>query len=510
MPAPPATFTIDIDRQQHSPIYLQICERIRTAIAAGHLRPGDRVPALRSLATQLNTARGTVELAYTILVDEGYLQMRGAAGTYVSPSLPASVTRPSQIARDSNSRQNARERATPEAPGGLPGAHVAPRQLAIAAAMSGEPRPLQPGLPALDAFPIKVWNRLVSHRARSGERAMFAYPDPAGYRPLREHIATYLGLSRGVTCVPEQVFVTGGYRATLELVLRSLARPNDRVWFEDPGYLLARGFLAETGVQLVAVPADDEGIDVERGKRLDAQARFALVTPSHQSPLGRTLSLARRMALLDWAEQASSWIVEDDYDSEFRYLGRPLPALKSLDRHDRVIYCGTFSKVMFPGLRLAYTVVPERAVERVARVAYSMNAGSPTLLQAALADFIERGHFARHLKRMRALYAQRRVLIVHALEQAFGERLIVELPPAGIQFAVRFGEGPDGPVDDVAVAGRARKAGLAVLPLSSWYANGGTQHTPRGLVMGFANVADAGEATRLARTLRGCLEERRR
>ncbi|HKR40251.1 MAG TPA: PLP-dependent aminotransferase family protein [Paraburkholderia sp.] len=507
MPSP-ATFTIDIDRQQHAPIYLQICERFRTAIAAGHLRPGDRVPALRSLATQLNTARGTVELAYTILVDEGYLQMRGAAGTFVSPSLPASVTRPAhaQNARDSNGRQNTQAKATAQAPGDSRGAHVAPRPLAIAAAMSGEPRPLQPGLPALDAFPVKVWNRLVSHRARSGERAMFAYPDPAGYRPLREHIATYLGLSRGVTCLPEQVFVTGGYRATLELVLRSLARPNDRVWFEDPGYLLARGFLAETGVQLVAVPADDEGIDVEHGKRLDAEARFALVTPSHQSPLGRTLSLARRMALLDWAEQASSWIIEDDYDSEFRYLGRPLPALKSLDRHDHVIYCGTFSKVMFPGLRLAYAVVPERAVERVARVAYSMNAGSPTLLQATLADFIERGHFARHLKRMRTLYAQRRVLIVRALEQAFGERLTVELPPGGIQFAVRFGEGPEGPVDDVAVAARAREAGLAVLPLSIWYANGRTQHTPRGLVMGFANIADAAEAARLARTLRGCLE----
>ncbi|MFX1676090.1 PLP-dependent aminotransferase family protein [Paraburkholderia sp. A2WS-5] len=507
MPAPPATFTIDIDRQQHSPIYLQICERFRTAIAAGHLRPGDRVPALRSLATQLNTARGTVELAYTILVDEGYLQMRGAAGTFVSPSLPASVTRHAQVARESNGSQNTKGKAAPEAPADVRGAPVAPRTLAIAAAMSGEPRPLQPGLPALDAFPIKVWNRLVSHRARSGERAMFAYPDPAGYRPLREHIATYLGLSRGVTCLPEQVFVTGGYRATLELVLRSLARPNDRVWFEDPGYLLARGFLAETGVQLIAVPADDEGIDVERGKRLDAQARFALVTPSHQSPLGRTLSLARRMALLDWAEQASSWIIEDDYDSEFRYLGRPLPALKSLDRHDHVIYCGTFSKVMFPGLRLAYAVVPERAVERVARVAYSMNAGSPTLFQAALADFVERGHFARHLKRMRALYGQRRVLIVRALEQAFGERLTVELPPGGIQFAVRFAEGPDGPVDDVAVAARAREAGLAVLPLSIWYANGRTQHTPRGLVMGFANVADAGEAARLAQTLRECLEE---
>ena len=318
-------------------------------------------------------------------------------------------------------------------------------------------------------------------------------------------IATYLGLSRGVTCLPEQVFITGGYRATLELVLRSLAQPNDRMWFEDPGYLLARNFLTETGVQFVPVPVDDEGIDVERGIQLDPQARFALVTPSHQSPLGHMLSLTRRLALLDWAEKASRWIIEDDYDSEFRYSGRPLPALKSLDRHDRVIYCGTFSKVMFPGLRLAYAVVPERAVERVGRVACSMNAGSPALLQAAVADFMGQGHFARHVKRMRALYGQRRVLIAQALEQAFGKRLTVELPPGGIQFAVQFAEGPDGPVDDVAVAARAREAGLAVLPLSIWYANGRLRRTPRGLMVGFANITDAGEAARLARTLRKCL-----
>ncbi|WP_408305402.1 MocR-like pyridoxine biosynthesis transcription factor PdxR [Paraburkholderia sediminicola] len=387
--------TIEIDRQHQLPIYLQICERFRTAIAAGHLRPGDRVPALRGLATQLSTARGTIELAYTILVDEGYLQMRGAAGTFVSSSLPASVMRSSraQGVQDARGRQSTERSGTPQTPGEPRSGQAAPRQQAIAVAMSGEPRPLQPGLPALDAFPGKLWNRLVSRRARNGDRAMLAYPDPAGYRPLREHIATYLGLSRGVTCLPEQVFVTGGYRATLELVLRSLARPNDRVWFEDPGYLFARGFLAETGVQLVPVPVDGEGIDVERGTLLDAQARFAVVTPSHQSPLGHTLSLARRMALLDSAEKASRWIIEDDYDSEFRYLGRPLPALKNLDRRDRVIYSGTFSKVMFPGLRLAYVVVPERAVERVGRVAHSMNAGSPTLLQAAVADFIGQGAF---------------------------------------------------------------------------------------------------------------------
>lgn len=498
MPEQTPTLTIEIDRHQQLPIYLQICERFRTAIAAGHLRPGDRVPALRGLATQLNTARGTVEQAYTILVDEGYLQMRGAAGTFVSPSLPKSVTRPPPQHADDTDRFQASGMSLDSQPPRRP--------QPIAVAMSGEPRPLQPGLPAFDAFPRKVWHRLVSQRASSGERALLGNPNPAGYRPLREHIATYLGLSRGVTCMPEQVFITGGYRATLELVLRSLARPNDRVWFEDPGYLLARSFLSESGVQLVPVPVDTEGIDVERGMQLDSQARFALVTPSHQSPLGHTLSLTRRIALLDWAEKMSGWIVEDDYDSEFRYVGRPLQALKSLDRRDRVIYCSTFSKAMYPGLRLAYTVVPERAVERVERVACSMNAGSPTLLQAALADFIEQGHFARHLKRMRTLYGERRTLIVHALRQAFGERMIVELPPGGIQFAVRFPDGPDGPVDDVAVAARARDAGLAVLPLSIWYTNSLTQHTPRGLIIGFANIADADEACRLAQTLRACLD----
>lgn len=507
MTARPPALAIEIDRQKPLPIYLQICDRFRTAIAAGHLRPGDRVPALRGLATQLSTARGTVELAYTILVDEGYLQMRGAAGTFVSPSLPTSV----MAAADGKGRHGsygrpaAEEAVTAKTPD-VSQRQPMSRQAAITVAMSGEPRPLQPGLPALDAFPRKIWSRLVSHRVRSGDRAMLAYPDPVGYRPLRERVATYLGLSRGVTCLPEQVFITSGYRATLELVLRSLAQPNDRMWFEDPGYLLARNFLTETGVHFTPVPVDEEGIDVARGIQLDPLARFALVTPSHQSPLGHVLSLTRRLALLDWAEKASRWIIEDDYDSEFRYSSRPLPALKSLDGHDRVIYCGTFSKVMFPGLRLAYVVVPERAVERVGRVACSMNAGSPALLQAAAADFMEQGHFARHVKRMRALYGQRRVLIADALKQAFGERLSIDLPPGGIQFAVQFREGLDGPVDDVAVAARAREAGLAVLPLSIWYANGRMCRAPRGLVMGFANITDADHAGRLARMLRKCLD----
>ena len=290
---------------------------------------------------QLNTARGTVEMAYNILVDEGYLQMRGAAGTFVSPSLPPSVTLAA-------SAQKARARAC----------RSATRFAVIAQQRSRDidATLLRPGLPALDAFPRKVWSRLVAYRARSGDVASLTYPDPAGYRPLREHIATYLGLSRGVDCEPEQVFVTNGYRAALELVLRSLAKPDDSAWYEEPGYLLARNFLVEAGLRLVPVPIDQEGIDV--AARRDARTERALCfrDAGASKPARCHVVVAATHHAARLGEARGSWIIEDDYDSEFRYAGRPLPALKSLDRDDRVIYCGTFSKVMFPGLRLSYIV----------------------------------------------------------------------------------------------------------------------------------------------------------
>ncbi|CAM2154945.1 GntR family transcriptional regulator / MocR family aminotransferase [Pararobbsia alpina] len=482
----------DIDRQRDSPIYLQICERFKQAIAAGHLKPGDRVPAQRGLALQLNASRGTVELAYTILANEGYLQMRGAAGTIVSPVL-AEVTPRSTI------RQQHGEDAVPQT---LPAQKRTPHPILQP---ESSPPPLQPGLPALDAFPDKVWSRIVTRRLHSGGASLLQYPDPTGYAPLREYIATYLSLSRGVACAPEQVFVTNGYRATLELLLRSLLGQDDRVWFEDPGYLLARQFLENIGVKLVPVPVDEQGIDVERGRQLDVDARFAIVTPSHQSPLGHTLSLARRLALIDWAQEAKSWIIEDDYDSEFRYVGRPLPPLKSLDSHDRVIYCGTFSKVMFPGLRLAYAVVPESAIGRVSEVARGMNAGTPTLVQSSVADFLAQGHFARHLKRMRALYEFRRSLIASAFRSTLGECVTVDLPAGGIQLSVQFSDMAGDPIDDTSVVARARERGMGVVPLSIWYANSHAAHTPRGLVLGFANVRTAEEALTHAKTLAQCL-----
>lgn len=466
---------LSIDRTLELPMYMQICQRFKTAIEQGHLHAGDRVPAVRALATELNLARGTVEMAYRILTDEGYLQVRGAAGTVVSPSLP--------------------QPAVVKPPTAIPGQTIS----AFLDHDGKAPKPLQLGLPALDAFPRKVWNRLVGHRLRGSEPARLGYPDPAGYARLRERIATYLGVSRGVTCLPEQVFITTGLRNTLELTLSSLSTPGDEFWFEDPGYILARPFLQNAAVKVVPVPVDANGLIVDEGKRLSPYAKFAMVTPSHQSPLGVTLSLERRMALLDWASEAGSWIIEDDYDSEFRYQGRPLPALKSLDRNDRVIYSGTFSKVMFPGLRLAYVVAPVSAVPRFQAVSYNLNAGCPYLFQASVADFIAEGHFSRHLKKMRTLYAERRLVTQQVFQQVLGERIRIDLRPGGLHMLAQLGEHEN----DILLADRARAAGLALHPLSRWYVNVKPQ---QGLLLGFANVVDEKDARRIALKLKQAME----
>jgi len=460
-----------IDRTLELPMYLQICQRFKTAIEQGNLRAGDRVPAVRALATELNLARGTVEMAYHILADEGYLQVRGAAGIVVSPSLPPPAVLKPQVAM------------------------AGPAHMANIDHDGKAPKPLQMGLPALDAFPRKLWNRLVGHRLRDSEPARLAYPDPAGYDRLRERIATYLGVSRGVTCLPEQVFITTGLRNTMELTLNCLSTAGDGFWFEDPGYIFARLFLQNAAVKVVPVPVDEHGLMVEEGKRLSPHAKFAMVTPSHQSPLGVTLSLERRMALLEWASKAGSWIIEDDYDSEFRYQGRPLPALKSLDRNDRVIYSGTFSKAMFPGLRLAYVVAPVSAVARFQAACYNLNAGCPHLFQAGIADFIADGHFSRHLKKMRLLYAERRAVTSRVFQEILGDRIRIDLQPGGLHILAKLADHED----DVMLADYARNTGLALHPLSRWYIDAKPK---RGLLLGFSNVVDEKDAIRLALKLK--------
>jgi len=462
------------DTTPDAPLYRQIYLRFRQSIADGHLKPGDRVPSVRALAAELNLARGTVETAYQLLISEGYLLARGPAGTVVSQLVDAVAgAPPTRPAREPQP------------------AVVHPGTASL---------PLQMGMPALDAFPRKLWNRLASRTLRQGGLDALNYPDSHGDLALRTALAGYLGISRGINCLPEQIFICAGYRGCLDLICRSLMRKDDHCWFEDPGYFMAHQFLGEAGLQLVPVPVDSDGLIVEAGIQRAPDARFAVVTPTHQSPLCVSLSLNRRQALLDWANRQDSWIIEDDYDSEYRYKGRPIPALKSLDEHGRVLYCGTFSKVLVPGLRLAYLVVPEAQVNRFRKMADDMHNHCPQLWQSTVATFIEQGHFSRHLKKMRSLYAHRRMLLTQALSVRLGMQLSVNLQLGGMHLCADLKEG----LNDQVIAAAARRAGLGVQALSDWHL---TSPAQRGLLMSFTNVTSEAQAAQLAERLAGVIDE---
>jgi len=456
---------IVVSKEDPIPFYRQIYLRFRTSISDGLLKPGDRVPSVRALASELNLARGTIETAYQLLINEGYLVGRGAAGTVVSPLLKSAPVTPKTLPVSS------------------------PRDFLVHS--GAEPLPFQMGLPALDAFPHRLWNRIAASELRGSSLDGSIYPDARGHVSLRTALAGYLSVSRGISCTPGQIFIAAGYRACLDLISRSLLKPGDGCWVEDPGYFAARDFLREAGAALIPVSVDAQGMVVEDGVRRMPDARFAVVTPTHHSPLCVALSMPRRQALLEWANRQGSWIIEDDYDSEYRYHGRPLPALKSLDTQDRVLYCGTFSKVLMPGLRLAYLVVPEELVPRFAEVADKMHSHCPQLWQVTTARFIEEGHFGRHLKKMRNLYADRRHLLVDALSAKFSGRLTIDQQVGGMHLLGRLDEG----IDDCAIADNAKRNGLGVQALSRWYLSSSTE---RGLLLGFTNVSSKEQAMALA------------
>lgn len=447
-----------LDPQASVPLYQQIYLRLRNAITEGLIAPGERIPAARALAKELGLARGTIESAYSLLVSEGYVQAKGQAGTIVMPGLDHMPGGSSLL----------------QSPAATPLAAL-PRQPAVP--------PFQLGLPALDAFPRKVWARLAARCARSTQPQDMVYPLFGGATPLREAIAGYLRVSRGIDCVPQQVFITSGYRETLDLLLRTLLAPGDKVWVEDPGYEPTRNVLRKAAVELVPVPVDEEGVCVQDGERDNPDARLAVVTPAHQSPLSVSLSLPRRLALLDWAARNNAWILEDDYDGEYRYQGKPLPALKSLDSQGRVIYSGTFSKVMFPGLRLAYFVVPQAIVSRFDAAVKTLGGGVPALTQAIVTAFMKEGHFSRHIQRMRRLYTERREEVAAGLMDILGHRMRADLQPGGMHLILRARDA--GQFDDVALACRIREQGMFADGLSRWYLKPSSSH---GLLLSFTNV----------------------
>ena len=320
------------------------------------------------------------------------------------------------------------------------------------------------GLPALDVFPRKIWARLGARCVRAMQPSDMVHPSVYGLPALRAEIAAYLQVSRGINCSPSQIFVTSGYRHTVELIAHALLKAGDRVWLENPGYPPTRELLGHMNIIAVSVPVDREGMVVSDAIKLAPRARAAVVTPGHQSPLCVSLSLLRRQALLDWAGRNSAWVIEDDYDGEYRYVSRPLPALKSLDRDGRVLYAGTFSKVLFPGIRLAYLVVPETQVERFDQITQALAGGSPELTQAIVTAFITEGHFARHIQRMRKLYAERRNVTAAGLEGVLGKHVKIDSQPGGMHLILRL----RGRRSDRRLVARMLQEGLYGEALSDW------------------------------------------
>lgn len=343
------------------------------------------------------------------------------------------------------------------------------------------PRAFRPGIPALDAFPIDAWGQLAGRRWRSIPPTVLTYSEARGYPPLREAIAEYLQHSRGVRCTADQVIIVSGTQQAITLTAQVLLDPGDGVWMEDPGYPRAKGAFRWAGAALRPVPLDDQGLDLEAARTIDADARLAYVTPSHQYPLGITMSLRRRLKLLEWAKQSAAWILEDDYDSEYRYVGRPIAALQGLDDAGRVIYVGTFSKVLYPALRLAYLVVPPRLVEAFAAARTLVDRCPPLIQQMVLTDFLEEDHFERHIRRMRSLYAARQSVLIDAVRDTLGDRLQIGSDEAGLHLVGLLERG----VDDRAVSRALERRDIIAPPLS-FYASRPLERG--GLVLGYAAV----------------------
>jgi GntR family transcriptional regulator/MocR family aminotransferase len=446
---------IDLDRAKTTPLAKQIYTAIRETIESGRIPANARLPSWRDLAAQLGVSRGTVRLAYERLIDEQLAIGCGAAGTRVTE-------RPSVSSASSG--------WPPEAP-------PMPDRFHDCGTM---PLVFQMGVPAQDEFPYKLWSRILTRAARCTASAPVGYPDPRGDPSLRREIAAYLGMARGLRCSPSQVIITAGFSGALGLVIRGLELERRTAWVEDPGFPLTRTALAMAGMTAIAVPVDDEGLNVAAGLRMASDAALAVVTPGQQAPLGMTMSLARRLALLEWARRNDGWIIEDDYLSELQLEGRAAPALASLDHGGRVLHIGTFSKTISPALRLGFLVVPPERERRFGDLAACLAPAPAATIQRAVADFLHDGHYLRHLRRMKRLYAARRETLIRCLREEASGSIDVQAT-AGMAVVTRLRES----ASDVDIASRALQFGLAPAPLSPWYMQSPQQ---RGLLLGVTNL----------------------
>jgi len=462
---------IAIDRKVSTALHRQIYDSYRAAIVDSRLRPGQRIPSTRVLASEIGVSRFPVLNAYAQLLAEGYFESRVGAGTVVSSSLPDQLTS-SQPPDAPHSATRSGPRSVARRSPILPGIEAMPWMLNWGAFRVGQV--------AFDQFPLHVWSTLVARRCRRMNAQSAHYGALMGSVALRKAIANYLKIARSVRCEAEQVMIVNGSQQALEIATRVLLNPGSRVWVEEPGYRLARDVFALNACHLVPVPVDSEGMDVGVGIMKCRKAQAAFVTPSHQFPLGVTMSASRRLQLVDWAQHSGSWIIEDDYDSEYRYESLPIASLQGLDANSRVIYVGTFTKVLFPSLRLGYLVIPPDLVDRFHMCRRVMDLGPPTFPQEVLADFIEEGHFARHIRRMRVLYGELRRVLVNSLAQELGSMVEVVGDEAGMHLAVMLQNGHR----DMEVSKRAVRQDLSLWPLSPSYL--GEAH--QGFILGFGGT----------------------
>ena len=455
--------------QDALPLHRQLYEALRRAMLDGKLGPGERLPSSRDLAQDLNLSRNTVVAAINQLSVEGYLESRVGSGTYVNDSVP-------RLSPGSAARVPLR----PGAPGAAAGGKLSTRGQALATrfcATQLEVQPFTPGIADFSAFPLTLWQRLQNKHWRMTYPDMLDYNDSGGYAPLRRAIADYLRVFRSVQLDADQVIVTTGTQQSLELCARLLADHGETVWVEDPAYWgAAKAFMA-SGLHLHPVPVDDEGI--RPGPADSARPpRLIYLTPSHQYPTGAVMSLARRHQLLSTARQHGAWVLEDDYDSEYRFSGPPISSLEGLDTDGRVLYMGTFSKVLYPGIKLGYLVVPKPLVAAFKQAHYDLNRPGQMPLQAALAEFIEMGHFSSALRRARQSYGERRAALLDALRPVLGGEVFISGAEQGLHLCLRL----PSVVDDQALAQRVKQQGLTVRPLSAYCL---ARTDLRGLVIGY-------------------------
>ncbi len=498
---------LDLDAGSAIPLHRQLYDGLRQAILGRRLAPGARLPSSRALAAELGLSRNTVLAALDQLMSEGYVAGRSGSGTFVAAALPdPAPTRPSPSAARSSAPSPSSGLA-----GTIPLDALSHRGQRLAGRLGSGAVPavrvpagpvaFAPGVPALDGFPFELWARLLARHWRRPPAALALGGDPAGHPALRAAIADHLRRVRAVACDAEQVIVLSGIRQAVDLTVRLLLDPGDSVWLEEPGFSGLRAVLGAAGLRVVPVPVDEEGLDVAAGAMAAPGARLACVAPSHQYPLGVVMSLRRRLDLLAWAREAAAWVIEDDYHSEYRYAGRPLAAMQGLDRDGRVIYVGTFSKVMFPSLRVGYLVAPPGLVAGFEAARAALDDHAPMTPQPALADFIAEGHYAAHLRRMRRLYQARQQALLDAASRHLSGLLEVAPDEAGMHLVADLAPALAARMDDIAAASRAAVAGIATSAVSGYYMGAARR---QGLMLGYAAFDETeidAAARRLARAL---------